>query len=131
MTNTPTINKVVRIGTIKQGNRWASIYCHVNTERHYLSMSGVIGPLPSGNALGGCGQIDMEFMHRNNADNDKRYINYLIKPSDIHFAKAWNKNLWLDYLDIWKKYHMEESIPQEVIDFFNTLPDTDRKPAWF
>jgi hypothetical protein len=40
-----------------------------------FSISGVIGPLPSGNALGGCGQIDMEFAHRNDNDNDKRYSN--------------------------------------------------------
>lgn len=75
-----------------------------------LSISGVIGPLPSGNASGGCGQIDMDFSHRNPEDNDKRYDNP-ISPEEITFAKGWNKDLWWDFLDVWKQWHLNDMKP--------------------
>lgn len=105
--------KVMRIGTIDTGRgRWSSVHIKAEIsvkvetkEGGELSISGVIGALPSGNCVGACGQIDMEFQHRNHAQDDRRYEN-LIKPGDINFAPGWNKELWLDLLDIWKKWHL-------------------------
>jgi len=101
---------VVRPGTMKtwKGGRWASIYCSIKlTQDGRLSISGVIGPLPSGNALGACGQIDMEFHHRNPAHNDKRYDNPT-RPSDIRFRPGWTVTKWYQFLDDWKTYHLND-----------------------
>lgn len=105
----PEFTKIVRVGTIDTGGgRRASIHAKVKyDEKGNLSISGVIGSLSSGNALGGAGQIDMEFAHRNSADNDYRYDNP-IKPSGISFAKGWNRDKWLDFLDVWKNYHLND-----------------------
>jgi len=121
--------KVVRIGTIPINNRHGSVYCKITFKDKRLSISGVIAPLPSGNALGGCGQIDMEFDHANKKQNGKRYDNP-IKASSFKFAKGWNPHIWYKFLSIWKDYHLSVEVPQEVIDFLNSLPETDKKPAW-
>jgi hypothetical protein len=144
--------KICRIGTVpvgwdirraslyikiilpKAGNLFTddrSQYSSTLPRQNYLSIMGVIGALPSGNSRGGCGQINMEFAHRNPADNDKRYANP-IKPSVINFAKGWNAEKWYDLLDIWKKYHMQttNTIPIAVKTFLVNLPDGDKKPAW-
>jgi hypothetical protein len=124
-------NKVMRVGTIAMyGNgRRASVYLHVHDAPYGLSFTGVIGPYSSGNAAGGCGQIDMEFAHRHKRDNDKRFTQ-LIQPGDFRFAPGWDRDKWLDYLDAWKRYHMKKDVPAEVVAFLNSLPDTDRQPAW-
>ena len=134
----PLVNKVVRIGTIapwEGARRRVSVYFHIQTRspyNRYFSITGVIGPTRSGNAAGGCGQIDMEFAHRNPADNDTRYACGLIKPEDIKFAKGWDANLLYILLDVWKAWHLKEAavVPPAVIAFCNALPDTDQNPAW-
>lgn len=103
------MDKVMRIGTTKgvgNGGRWASIFIHAKIGNNRLSISGVIGPLPGGNALGGCGQIDMEFAHRN--ENDNNSISTLIKPNEIRFAKGWNEEKWFALLDVWKNWHLND-----------------------
>lgn len=103
------MKKTMRVGTINTGNgRRANIYISATFEDGNLSISGVIGPLSSGNALGGCGQIDMEFQHRHPEDNDKRYEDHLTRAQDINFAKGWDREKWFNLLDIWKKYHLND-----------------------
>lgn len=100
--------KIVRPGKIEvRENYRKSFFCTIRLNDGKLSISGVIGPLPSGNCSGGCGQIDMEFAHRNPDDNDKRYSN-LIKPSDITFAPGWDKEKWFDFLEVWSKWHLND-----------------------
>ena len=89
-------------------NRRGDVYCKVEFKDDKLSISGVIAPLPNGNALGGCGQIDMEFEHRNPADNDKRYADNLIMADDIKFAKGWDKEKRFDFLEVWKNWHLND-----------------------
>lgn len=184
------MKKVVRIGTTKTSpNKRGSIYCSIKYKDECLSISGVIGPLPSGNALGSCGQIDMEFVHRDKDDDDSRYGDCLIKPEDINFASGWDKEKWLTFLDVWKRWHLndmqvgckhqrakkwgqkkiqisnetrtsgwlypsehpdgvlmkpcpvcgykyglswlKEDVPDGIIKFLESLPDTDKQPAWF
>jgi hypothetical protein len=105
--------KVMRIGTIDTGRgRRASV--HIKAEISIkvetdgggeLSITGVIGALPSGNALGGCGQIDMEFWHRDSKHNDAR-TTHLITPAEIDFAPGWDKDKWLDLLEVWRVWHL-------------------------
>jgi len=101
------MRKVLRIGTIEVGRGRGSIFCKAEIEDGKLSISGVIAPYKGGNAGGGCGQIDMEFEHRDPKDNDKRYSEP-VKADDIKFAQGWTKDLWFDFLDIWKKWHLND-----------------------
>lgn len=125
------INKLLRIGTVETSpNKYHSMFIKITNERGYISVSGVIGPNKHGNAAGGCGQIDMEFAHRKPQDDDKRYTNP-IKPEEIKFAKGWNKDLWLDLLDFWKIYHLQEvQLPTYFVKFIESLPNADKQPAW-
>jgi hypothetical protein len=100
-----TDKKIIRPGTIKDGDIFIKI--EWNAEKGNLSLSGVIGPVRGGNANGGAGQIDMEFAHRNPADNDDRYSKP-IQPKNITFAPGWTADLWLDLLDIWKRWHLND-----------------------
>jgi hypothetical protein len=71
----------------------------------------------------------MEFAHRRSRDNDRRFTT-LIRPEDVRFAKGWDRNKLLDFIDAWEAYHMKTAMPQEVVDFLTALPDTDKHPAW-
>lgn len=124
------MRKVFRPGTIREGNRRVSIYFVLERRRDYWSFTGVIGPYRSGNAAGGCGQIVMEFAHRNPKDNDSRSGEYLIQPEDISFAKGWDGEKLFQFIDCWEKYHMKNNMPDSVFQFLNELPETDRQPAW-
>ncbi len=102
------IEKVIQPASMQtSGGRWVRIYCKIKYIDGRLSISGVIGPLPSGNALGGAGQIDMGFAHKNPQDDDTRWSN-LTKPEELIFTKGWDTDLWLDFLDIWKEWHLND-----------------------
>jgi hypothetical protein len=89
------------------GNRKYPMFCKINLLEGKLSISGVVGPNTHGNAMGGCGQIDMEFDHKDKTHNDKRYSN-LIKPSELRFSKGWNIDKWYKFLEIWHTWHLND-----------------------
>jgi hypothetical protein len=31
-----------------------------------------------------------------------------MQPEEIRFAKGWNKETWLDLLDVWKRWHLND-----------------------
>lgn len=144
-------DKVVRVGTeMTYGGRFYSIYCHVKyNEKGRLSISGVEGPLPSGNCLGACGQIDMH--------------SWDIKT----YAPGWYPDKVSNFRQTWKRWHLNdlrstcehqrargetyrthpgaqcpdcgyklgtawlfEPVPEHVLEWLYNLPDTDRQPAW-
>lgn len=114
MNNTP-FKKIVRIGTYKPTYRIrpVSIFCEIEYKEEragmVLSISGVIGPNKWGNAVGGCGQIEMEFAHKNPAHNDSRYnLKDLIHASEINFADGWNIDKWWKFLEIWHNWHLND-----------------------
>jgi hypothetical protein len=125
-------NKTLRIGTIPIGGRRGSLYINLELRPDgEFSVSGVEAPLPSGNALGSTGQIDMEYKHANKEEDDERYTEEgLTKPEQIRFAKGWNKDKWLKLLSIWKNKHLTKNLSSEELRFLNSLPDTDKTPAW-
>lgn len=87
----------------------ADLFCKAEVTEGRLSISGVIGPLRSGNARGGCGQIDGEFKHAYSKYDDKRYNpESLIKAEDIDYAEGWNEGKWLQFLDIWHRWHLND-----------------------
>lgn len=106
------MNKIVRIGTISEGQSRASVYCRIKMSAKdnqvRLSITGVIGPLHNGNARGGAGQIEMKFQHRNPAHNDKRYHSP-ISAADICYAPGWDAEKWLDLLEVWHDWHLNDT----------------------
>ena len=101
------MEKIVRIGTLKEQGHNADLFCKIEINDGKLSISGVVGPKSNGNAIGGCGQIDMEFWHRDTLQNDRR-TTAPTKPSEITFAPGWTADKWLDFLDIWHKWHLND-----------------------
>ena len=83
------------------------MFCKVEIEDGRLSISGVIDPWENGNCGGGCGQIDMEFSHRDPAHDDKR-THQPIKPEQIDFSDGWNRDLWLEFLVVWHDWHLND-----------------------
>ena len=87
-----------------------NVFCSIKYEKERLSISGVIGPRSNGDAWGGCGQIGMEFLHRNPAHNDRRYSNP-IPPNAFQFSDGWDSEKWLIFLDVWKNWHLNDMRP--------------------
>ena len=148
-----SINKVVRLGSVKTyAGRSASIYCKIKFKHGKLSISGVEGPLPSGNALGGCGQIDTHLRD---------------EQESIKLAPSWTRDMIKRFFEVWSEWHLNDmnaecehqrafgwkytthsgqscptcgyqigtkwlrrEVPEDVLDFLRALPETDKTPAW-
>ena len=83
--------KVVRLGTTHAPAPY-SIYCRIEMKDNRLSISGVEGPLRSGNARGGCGQIEGH-----------------LKPEHINkFAPGWTHAKMREFLRIWGRWHLND-----------------------
>ena len=98
---------IINPGKVKIGKMRRNIFCKISFIDGDLSISGVIGPMASGNCFGSCGQIDMGFKHSNPDHDDKRTHNP-IKPSDIDFTRGWNSTKWYKFLEYWKLYHLND-----------------------
>lgn len=160
---------VVRIGQTLQGsNRAFDVFCKIEFENGKLSITGVEGPLASGNCRGGCGQI---IMH---------------EWKITKYAPGWNKETEQRFREIWDRWHLNdmvagspaqmeflrdnpipkedyaypkshydvaslvleraglnpdngykygtrwltEEVPADALEFLESLPSTDKKPAW-
>lgn len=101
------MEKIIEPAKMKIGAYNRRIHCKIKYIDGKLSISGVIGAMPSGNAYGGCGQIDMEFKHRNPLHDDKRYKNP-VKPSELTFSKGWNREKWYTFLEYWHLWHLND-----------------------
>jgi hypothetical protein len=105
------MNKVMRVGNVSPyGGRPVGLFIEAEYKDGRLSLTGVIGPKSNGDAVGGCGQISMEFAHRNPEDNDDRYDKPLT-PEQIEFAPGWDRERWLDLLDVWHRWHLNDISP--------------------
>ena len=124
------MEKVMRVGTVQLSHRKTpcSVFVKADIASGKLSISGVIGPLANGDAVGGCGQIDMEFAHRNPADNDARYSSPLRL---VEFAAGWNEELWLEFLDVWARWHMNDAragCEHQIAEGWDKRPIDPAKP---
>jgi len=99
--------KVIRPGSIISDGTPHRIFCEIEFAQGNLSISGVVGPKANGDAVMGCGQIDMEFAHKDPKHNDPRTA-YLIQPSEIKFAHGWDEEKWLRFLEIWHLWHLND-----------------------
>jgi len=141
--------KTVRLGTTDEASRRSSVYAKIEWNGSRLSITGVVGPMPSGNALGSCGQIEMS------------------RPAIKNCAPGWNLGLVKQFWETWSRWHLndmraecehqrkrgetwqshpsavcpdcgyklghawlKETVPTEVLTFLRNLPDTDKTPAW-
>lgn len=94
--------KIIRIGTQKEYNNRgvevpADIFCKIEYRdkgkdgKFELSISGVIGPKSNGDALGGCGQIDMS-----------------LDVAAISPAPQWSKTKIKELLKVWGRWHLND-----------------------
>ncbi len=90
------MNKVMRIGTLPAyGGRTMSIYVRAQFNEGRLSLTGVEGPLASGDALGSCGQIIMGLREPDGMED--------FKP-----APGWTIESVGRLLDIWDRWHLND-----------------------
>lgn len=86
--------KIVHIGSYE--DRWMSsvrripVFCKIQWDSHRLSITGVEGPLRDGNALGSCGQLDL---------NDRAFIEY---------AAGWDRPKVDAFAALWKRWHLND-----------------------
>lgn len=94
------LKKVVHIGDIQQdwgARRDMAVFCKIEiTDDGRLSISGVEGPLPSGNCRGSCGQIDMHLRDR---------------QADIRLAPSWTRPMLARFFEAWKAWHLNDMVP--------------------
>jgi len=87
--------KVIRPGTTTTWNgRRMSVFCTIEYQDGRLSITGVEGPLSSGNCLGSCGQIETSM--------DLTYL------ACFHFAPHWNRDMLNEFLSIWRRWHLND-----------------------
>lgn len=84
----------------------------------YFSICGVHGPTIGGNSMGGCGQIIDNFI------NEKKIFN-----------KGWNEKKYLQFVELWKKYHLttvekNSAIFHKIVKMCEIYPDSKNTPAW-
>jgi hypothetical protein len=153
---TKNFEKVVRPCKTECG--WT--YCKIKFIDGNLSITGVEGPLPNGNCIGGCGQIIMSGW------GIREYGNGWDKDSVADFRQVWDR--WhlndmragtpkqeeyirdniskYDYVAVCSalkeagllvddgyKYGskwLKEEVPEDVIEWLMALPDSPTKPAW-
>lgn len=132
------------------GGRGFKVYVKIEYENDRLSLTGVEGPLPSGNCLGSCGQIDTHYKH-----------------DDYTPAKGWSHETIDQLMFIWKLYHLNYmksgcehqrmagityddepkhicpicgykigsawkhmKVPDDVLEILKGYPEAETKPAW-
>lgn len=89
------MEKILNPGSIKIGQIKSPVFLRAKISNGTLSISGVIGPLKSGNSRGSCGQIDDT-------------IREAIKAGEFTPEKGWNDHDISTLLDIWDKWHLND-----------------------
>ena len=93
-----TINPLLT--NINSDKRREKVFCVIRWDGEKLAISG--------SYPGGGGQIDIEFAHRNPKDDDPRFSPGF-RPFDEDFLDGWDRERWLDFLDVWKVYHLNDA----------------------
>jgi hypothetical protein len=91
------MRKVVRIGTARP--TWTqkefSVFCCIESDGTRLSITGVEGPMSSGNAWGSCGQI---------VDTIREHI----AARALELAPGWSYAKLGYFLQIWDRWHLND-----------------------
>ena len=88
--------KIVCLGVLRPAytKKGFDVFAKVEFRDGKLSITGVEGPLPSGNAHGGCGQISMHM--------DAKYL------MDLTPAPGWSKATVRQFVQIWDRWHLND-----------------------
>lgn len=133
----------------RSGRPTIKVFCKIEFNGKRLSISGVEGPLSTGNCIGGAGQI---------VDN--------LKGDGYRLGPGWTETMLDMFIDVWNNYHLNdmragcphqrdmgwndrnvnmpcpvcayrygtqwlfEEVPQDVLNFLKLLPESPTKPAW-
>ena len=96
----PPFTRVVRLGTIphhREGASPVSVYAEIQWDGESLTIHGVEGPQPNGNAYGSSGQIVMSY-----GTAEERAA---ISP-----APGWTAETIGRFFDLWKRWHLNEML---------------------
>lgn len=88
--------KIVRIGAYLPEWRETpfNVYCKITFNAGRLSITGVEGPKANGDAIGGCGQIEM---HMGDYETDR-----------WTFAPGWDADTLARFLSVWSDWHLND-----------------------
>ena len=145
------MEKVVNPIAKKTANgRSYRVFVRIKFDDGRLSITGVEGPLQSGNCLGSCGQI---------ADELERDVS--------QYMPGWDAEKLNKFVQVWRKWHLNDmhaecihqeergenwaknpgavcpqcgwklgygwssrEVPQDIIDWLFALPEAEEAPAW-
>ena len=142
-----TLDKIVKIGTNKTpGGRFYSVYSHIEIIDGELHITGVEGPLPSGNAIGSCGQLTLNIENLNSDWTSEMLITFRYVWTKYHLNHIKSECEHQNELgQTWATHPLSECItcgyilgsnwlkaelPETVISFLESLPETNKIPAW-
>jgi len=113
------MKKIIHPIDINDGYRknFYPVFFEIEFNDGRLSIHGVEGPTQSGNAKGSCGQILDHY--RTHTDNYGQTIltkeKVIYKSSNgggyetlIRFTKGWNYANFKEFLDVWKRWHLND-----------------------
>ena len=87
------MRKTIRPGTLNVGREvQANVYCKIEFRGGKLSISGVVGPMRNGDALGSCGQIR----------------DSVAQMEDCRLAPGWNTAMRDKFVAIWEAWHLND-----------------------
>ena len=152
--------KIVRLGgtAIPGRTRLADVFCKIKNKDGNLSISGVEGPFPNGNCAGASGQIDMDVDPKTYISEYAPGWDLQKVKKFFRIWKEWHMNDMRAGCEhqrklgwTYEEHHdpktfkgelcpvcgysigsawLTEEIPQSVWNFLESLPDTDKTPAW-
>jgi len=88
------MKKILNPCSVEINGRFSPVFCKAEYTDGKLSISGVVGPLESGNCRGSCGQIDMSF-------RDGHY-------PERKYTEGWTPELFQRFLDTWREWHLND-----------------------
>jgi hypothetical protein len=146
--------KILYIGDVLTDGRYQKTFLKSKIKDGTLTISGVIGPQPSGNCAGSCGQIETTLYDA-------------FAAHEIRFHQNFTPAMLSHLLDIWEKWHLNDmhaecehqralgwtyethkgqecptcgykigtewkrvELPKDVITFMTSLPNSTVTPAW-
>jgi hypothetical protein len=105
----------VRLGTLPEPLS-LNVYVQIEYTDGRLSITGVIGPLRNGNALGSCGQIQGQIERVND------------------YAPGWDAHAVAQLAEVWNKYHLNDLQPgcehQIAFGWNKRKLDPDKEIGW-
>ena len=90
------IDKIVRLGTIDIDGQQRDVFCKIRFSDRNLSITGVEGPKPNGDAFGSSGQIihHMDLKYR----------------GQLHRAPGWPPFQMAFFCEIWNRWHLNNMV---------------------